>query len=225
MVSFKRFLWGFFLLGSAASFCIVGCGDDGEGAAADQGPGIRYRLHEGSVLVFSPDPPNPANVITEPPSGTLTLVPVYPSHPAPLMFDILELRFRAGPFTIEMSEIPPAKGYILGGPLTRVPVAEPPPVPFVGSLLGELPGSCCSPLLFDVVTVINGRHIQLGGRGPWRFLGGHFFLRGVEVCEAGFGEKGCEDIRDGRRAGYYLKIFAAPEHIPESWLALGIWRR
>lgn len=162
------------------------CGGDGEGSAADEGPGTPYRVLEGSFLMFSPDPPSPAAVITEPASGTFRLER---ASIRAFGFYMTGLHLRAGTrFTIE--GVDDNKALLVGQEVDPG---------FQGSLGGEVP------------VLINGDPVQLSGGGPYCPLdASRVTLSGLELCAPSVDGR-CDDIRNGTRAGFFLRIVAVPE--------------
>ncbi|GIW43934.1 MAG: hypothetical protein KatS3mg077_1216 [Candidatus Binatia bacterium] len=167
---------------------LVGCGGGGS-TAAEEEAGIPYRLLEGSSLTFSPDPPSPTSVVTEPLTGTFRL------EWAPIRaFGVFltGLRLQAGNrFMIE--SMPGEKALLIGGQEVDVGLA--------GDLGGE-------PKL-----LVNGKPVDFRGGGPYCPLWGggddpRLALARIELCAPALR---CAEIRSGTVAGYVLTIVAVPE--------------
>ncbi|GIW41447.1 MAG: hypothetical protein KatS3mg076_2024 [Candidatus Binatia bacterium] len=173
-----RLLWAL-LLG-----ILVGCGDGGTEAAEEEA-GIPYRLLEGSFLTFSPDPPSPTSVVTEPLTGTFRLKD---AGLRTFGLEVNDLHLRAGGrFTVE--SVPGERSLLVGR--------------FIQGAQQTLGG--------ELRVFVNGNRLQLRGGGPVCFLDPDRIDRIAarwEFCEPA---EQCAEIRAGTSAGYVLTMVAVPE--------------
>lgn len=148
---------------------------------------VRYRLIDGSKIVYSPGLPQMGPVVEEPLAGAFTAIPasVEPVLPNTLLaFTIVDIEFLSTHFTVAGTG---------SGDVTTL----------------QIPLT----LYVSATVTINGQQASLSGGGPYD--GGRPLptaVRDLEVCGGPVDRAvTCEAIQAGTDSGYSLTIFAVPE--------------